>query len=137
MATTINAVASTGLVQTSDGSGILNVQSNGVNTNAAAWINFNGNSGITINSQYNVSSVTRNAAGDYTINFANALIDANYSIVAMGTNTNASAGLFVLKNASSTTGTPSLKSTTQCEIVTGAAGGGLFDTSNASVIAFR
>lgn len=80
MTTTINASTSNGLVQTADGSGILKVQSNGVTTNALAWVNFDGTTSPgTIRAQYNVSSVTRNGTGDYTINFTNALADANYT----------------------------------------------------------
>ena len=90
MTTTINAVASTGLVQTSDGSGILNVQSNGVNTNAQAWAHITGGATPVINASYNCSSVTRVGAGNYTLNFTNAFVDANYSAVvcANGGNTN-------------------------------------------------
>lgn len=56
------------------------VQNGGVTINAIAWVNFNGTTSPgTINSQYNVSSVTRNATGDYTLNFTSALTDANYS----------------------------------------------------------
>ena len=82
MTTIINASPSNGLVQTADGSGVLKVQSNGVTTNALAWVNFAGASG-TRNASYNVSSVTRNATGDYTISFANAMVDANYSLCGM------------------------------------------------------
>ena len=79
MTTTINAVSGTGLTQTSDGSGIVKLQSNGVATNALVWVNFGYiSSAITIRSSYNVSSVTRNGTGDYTINFTNALPDTNY-----------------------------------------------------------
>jgi hypothetical protein len=46
---------------------------------AKAWVNFNGITTATIRSSYNVSSVTKNGAGDYTVNFATALADANYS----------------------------------------------------------
>ena len=78
MTTTLNAVSGTGLVQTSDGSGIVKLQSNSVTTNALAWVNFNGVTTATIRASYNVSSVTRNGTGDYTVNFATALADANY-----------------------------------------------------------
>jgi len=82
MTTTINAVSGTGLTQTSDGSGIVKLQSNGVATNALAWANFGYvSSAITIRSSYNVSSVTRNGTGDYTINFSNAMSDANYATI--------------------------------------------------------
>ena len=49
---------------------------------AKAWVNFNGtlSTPITPRAQYNVSSVTKSGTGAYTINFATALADANYSI---------------------------------------------------------
>lgn len=81
MTTTINASPTNGLVQTADGSGVLKVQSNGVTTNALAWVNFNGTGTVAIRSSYNVSSITDNGTGDYTINFATALSDANYAAV--------------------------------------------------------
>ena len=77
MTTTLNAVSGTGLVQTSDGSGVVKVQSNGVTTNALAWVNFAGATG-TRNASYNVSSVTRTNTGRYTVNFATTLTDSNY-----------------------------------------------------------
>lgn len=44
-----------------------------------AWVNFNGvNTPPTIRDSYNVSSVTRNATGDYTINFSTAFASTNY-----------------------------------------------------------
>lgn len=49
-----------------------------------AWVNFNGTGSIganqTIRGAGNVSSVYKNGTGDYTINFANAMPDANYSV---------------------------------------------------------
>lgn len=50
-----------------------------VGTLCRAWVNFVGSSG-SITASFNVSSVTRNGTGDYTINFTNALSDANYTI---------------------------------------------------------
>jgi len=44
-----------------------------------AWVNFNGANG-SIRASGNVSSVTRNGPGDYTINFATAMPDANYTV---------------------------------------------------------
>ena len=43
-----------------------------------AWVNFAGSTG-TIRASGNVSSVTRNGTGDYTVNFTTAMPDANYS----------------------------------------------------------
>lgn len=56
------------------------VQNSGVTTNAVAWVNFNGTGTVAIRSAYNVSSITDNGTGDYTVNFTNALSDANYAI---------------------------------------------------------
>jgi hypothetical protein len=39
--------------------------------------------GTGIRSSYNVSSITKNGTGDYTVNFATALADANYSVNAL------------------------------------------------------
>lgn len=80
MTVLINAVSGTGLVQTSDGSGVVKLQSNGVTTNALAWVNFNGASSA-INQSYNVSSVTRTATGNYTVYFTNALTNSSYCVV--------------------------------------------------------
>ena len=50
-----------------------------VGTLCRAWVNFNGVTTATIRASFNVSSVTRNGTGDYTVNFTNAMPDANYS----------------------------------------------------------
>ena len=46
-----------------------------------AWVNYKGTATVGIRASFNVSSVTVNGTGDYTVNFANALNDANYSVV--------------------------------------------------------
>jgi hypothetical protein len=59
-------------------------QVGGVTTNALAWVNFNGTAtsgSATIRASYNVSSITVTSAGVFTLNFANATTDANYSVV--------------------------------------------------------
>jgi hypothetical protein len=43
-----------------------------------AWVNFNGTGTVAIRASYNVSSITDNGVGSYTVNFATALADANY-----------------------------------------------------------
>ena len=54
---------------------------NAIYGSAKAWVNFNGISGsVAIRKSYNVSSITRNGTGDYTVTFTNALPDANYSL---------------------------------------------------------
>ena len=44
-----------------------------------AWVNFNGTGTVAIRAAYNVSSITDNGAGDYTVNFTTAMPDANYA----------------------------------------------------------
>ena len=46
-----------------------------------AWINFNGTGTPAIRGSGNVTSITDNGTGDYTINFTTAMTDANYSTV--------------------------------------------------------
>lgn len=46
-----------------------------------AWVNFNGTGTVAINGSGNVSSITDNGAGDYTINFTTAMPDANYAVL--------------------------------------------------------
>ena len=45
-----------------------------------AWVNFNGTGTVAIRASGNVSSITDNGVGDYTINFTTAMLDANYSM---------------------------------------------------------
>ena len=47
---------------------------------ARAWVNFNGTGTPSIREDGNVSSITDNGAGDYTVNFATAMPDANYAM---------------------------------------------------------
>ena len=45
-----------------------------------AWVNFNGTGTVAIRGSGNVSSITDNGTGSYTINFTTAMPDANYSV---------------------------------------------------------
>jgi hypothetical protein len=45
-----------------------------------AWVNFNGTDTVAIRASGNVSSITDNGTGDYTVNFTTAMPDANYSV---------------------------------------------------------
>lgn len=47
-----------------------------------AWVNFNGTGTVAIRASGNVSSITDNGTGDYTVNFATAMPDANYASAA-------------------------------------------------------
>ena len=66
----------------------------GYGSNAAAygcraWVNFNGSGTVAIRDSANVSSITDNGVGDYTVNFTTAMVDANYSVcISAGQNGN-------------------------------------------------
>ena len=104
MASIINADTSNGLKLTSDTTGQLDFQSAGstkatidtagnfkfdsgygsVSTayGCRAWVNFNGTSTVAIRDSGNVSSITDNGTGDYTVNFVIDMPDVNYAVVA-------------------------------------------------------
>ena len=46
-----------------------------------AWVNFNGTGTVAIRASGNVSSITDNGTGYYTVNFTTSIVDANYSAV--------------------------------------------------------
>jgi hypothetical protein len=48
------------------------------NYKCRAWVNFNGTGTVAIRASGNVSSITDNGVGDYTVNFATAMLDDNY-----------------------------------------------------------
>lgn len=59
---------------------------------AKAWVNFNGTGTVAIRASYNVSSITDNGTGTFTVNFTTALVDANY-VVHMTQGSTASSGI--------------------------------------------
>jgi hypothetical protein len=67
-----------------------------------AWVNFNGQSTVTIRASGNVTSITDNGVGDYTVNFTTAMPDINYAYC--GSHSSASAGVssFALNNIGAT-----------------------------------
>jgi hypothetical protein len=46
-----------------------------------AWVNFNGTGTVAIRASFNVSSITDNGTGDYTVNFTTAMPDVDYAVV--------------------------------------------------------
>jgi hypothetical protein len=63
-----------------------------------AWVNFNGTGTVAIRGSGNVTSITDNGVGDYTINFTTAMVDANYAMKASsscdGSGNNSIIGVF-------------------------------------------
>ena len=93
-----------GIAVTGDTSGVLEIQSNNGTTavtistgqvvsfvnnfgtvagypsyQCRAWVNFNGTGTVAIRASGNVSSITDNGTGDYTVNFTTAMPDVNYA----------------------------------------------------------
>ena len=70
---------------------------------ARAWVNFNGTGTVAIRASGNVSSITDNGTGDYTVNFTTAMPDANYAITGFSRAPgNAAADFFMSSKLSST-----------------------------------
>ena len=64
---------------------IVDVNNVAIGTFCRAWVYFNGTGTVAIVGSFNVSSITDNGTGDYTINITNALPDGNYAVTGAGT----------------------------------------------------
>jgi len=88
---------------------------------ARAWVNFNGaGATVAIRAAGNVSSITDNGVGNYTVNFTTAMPDANYVVVGTGSGGSgtAPAGLVVvLAEALATTNSYSSKTASAVQVV--------------------
>ena len=51
-----------------------------VSGTAKAWVNFNGIGTVAIHQAFNVSSITDNGTGDYTINISTSFADQKYAV---------------------------------------------------------
>ena len=84
---------SAGTLIAANSSGVLQMNSGyGSNANAygcRAWVNFNGTGTVAIRGSGNVSSITDNGTGNYTVNFSTAMPDANYTCAGMSGSPNA------------------------------------------------
>jgi len=110
-----------------------------VGTLCRAWVNFNGTVATpsTIRASFNVASITKNATGNYTVNFTNAMPDANYAVKgtcngAPGATSN-SAGIYSTNN----NGTGANITTTACQVYTGNDSSVAIDCAYVSFAFFR
>jgi hypothetical protein len=89
---------------------------NCIQGSAKAWVNFNGTGTVAIRASYNVSSITDNGTGDYTVNLTTAMPNANYAVSAASS----SGGSSITATMPFTSGyTFSAPSTTAFRIFTG------------------
>lgn len=102
-----------------------------------AWVNFNGTGTVAIRASGNVSSITDNGTGDYTVNFTTAMPDVNYCSLATGTGqvTVSIDGYANIRDPA----TNKLAGSVRVQQVTGngASSGAPYDTPNMNVAIFR
>lgn len=94
-----------------------------------AWVNFNGSGTVAILASFNVTSITDNGTGDFTLNFTNPMPDINY--VMSGSVDYSTPGAFLVMGNTNTT------RTTSAFRIYLWGGGGLSDFSIVSVAIFR
>jgi len=106
-----------------------------------AWVNFDGTTATpsTIRGSGNVSSITKNGTGDYTVNFTAAMVDVNYCATACTSqrsdvSANTSTGY---RTTSSNANPPTTYTTTQVRFVNATSGGTNVDSQVFSVSVFR
>jgi hypothetical protein len=115
-------------------------QANGtqIGTLCRAWVNFNGTGTVAIRGSFNVSSITDNGTGNYTVNFTNAMPDANYAFTIGAGQLNIDNVQYASIHASNANGTATLKSTTQLQIATGRTSTAtLTDNAEVNIAIFR
>ena len=83
-----------------------------ISGSAKAWVNFNGTGTVAIRRAFNVTSITDNGTGDYTVNFTNAMADSNYCTVCGGAGDATSEGAWNVVTNSPTTTTARVRSFT-------------------------
>ena len=94
MSTLVAQTISNGTVSTSS--------ANVISGSAKAWVNFNGTGTVAIRASYNVSSITDNGTGNYTINFTNAMSDTNYATTGMSRMLSGVGGFYIALSELST-----------------------------------
>jgi hypothetical protein len=95
-----------------------------------AWVNFNGTGTVAIRASYNVTSITDNGTGDYTLNFTTALPDVNYAAVFGGGDTAITSGVPLTYITTTTTSAQSFRTYNY-------SGGAQFDVPTLCVSIFR
>ena len=61
-----------------------------------AWVNFNGTGTVAIRASGNVTSITDNGTGNYTVNFTTAMPDANYSVAGWANDSNSGGNVTIV-----------------------------------------
>jgi hypothetical protein len=102
---------------------------------AKAWVNFNGTGTVAIRGNYNVSSITDNGVGIYTVNFSSNMSDTNYAVSgSIGSDGTASGGW--LTNGNNTSSHTVNNTTSSCRVTCNYQTSLLFDPPVLSVNIF-
>ena len=141
--TTVLGVTSTGasVTGTQSVSGNLSFNSgygsSAVAYGCRAWVNFNGTGTVAVRASGNVTSITDNGTGDYTVNFP-AMPDANYTAVANSDTTNSSSPQGMAINFSPVINNNIAPTSTALRVACMVLGSGAgFDNSYINVAVFR
>jgi hypothetical protein len=108
------------------------------NYKCRAWVNFNGTGTVAIRAAGNVSSITDNGTGDYTVNFTTAMQDANYcpQLTSVGASLGDPTRIFLIAGAQGTGATTKTTTALRTQFgVTDAAT--LVDSAELNVAIFR
>jgi hypothetical protein len=126
---TVPAVSGTTVLQNASNNLLMNsgYGSDAVAYGCRAWVNFNGTGTVAIRASGNVSSITDNGVGTYTINFTTSLPDANASMVSSARDTGVAPAL-----TSNTMNTASV-----CFVNTLSTAGAAYDVNQINVAVFR
>lgn len=119
-----------------NGAGTSTSMTNAINGSAKAWVNFCGGrlgTAGAINASYNVSSITVNGTGNYTINFTSAFSDANYALAGAaqyGGDVASTARWLTISSAANPTASG-------CSVATAYANGGIDNNQIVTAVFFR
>jgi hypothetical protein len=105
-----------------------------------AWINFDGTGTPAIVGSGNISSITDNGAGDYTLNFTTSMPDANYTAVfgqAAGSTATNNYVQGIRITGASASGTATTKTTSALRILGRSAAGSSVDCEQNNIAIFR
>lgn len=101
---------------------------------AKAWVNFNGTGTVAIRAAFNVTSITDNGTGDYTVNFTTALQDADYVVVGTCFATNVGDNRGFIANSGNASYAPTSSAMRFCSVAVGV---GNFDYPYEYISIFR
>jgi len=124
----------TNLQDTSGGNSLTTAQI--YNGAAKAWVNFNGTGTVAIRASFNVSSITDNRQADYTVNFSNAMPDANYIVSLAPSSCDVNSVIISALQASGNWSTPTTYTSSAVRVIT-TGNGGNADMPIFGVVIFR